>query len=236
MKLSIITINKNNAHGLAKTIDSIKIQIFTDYEYILIDGDSNDDSKNIISKNKKIINKLVSEKDEGIYSAMNKGIALASGEYIHLLNSGDIYSNSNVLNNIFKNDNLKSICCSVFKEINNKKKIIKPKVLISENFVSVAHPGLILHRSIYAKSQYKTKYKIVADNLFIYQNIKPNIASIYNDILVIMEPGGVSSNFSLKHEIEKFKLLWNEDYRKDKKILLQIKYILDFVYQLRRIF
>lgn len=99
-KISIVTINLNNAIGLQKTIDSIFSQTFTNYECIIIDGGSNDGSKEIIELNNKKFNYWISENDTGIYNAMNKGIRFAKGEYILFLNSGDILINNRILETI----------------------------------------------------------------------------------------------------------------------------------------
>lgn len=96
-KLSIITINRNNAAGLLKTIESVVSQTFTDFEYIVIDGASTDESVNIIMNYANKIDYWVSEPDNGIYNAMNKGILQAKGEYLLFLNSGDWLYNENAI-------------------------------------------------------------------------------------------------------------------------------------------
>ena len=90
MQFSIITVNLNNAEGLRKTIESVVNQTFTDYEYIIIDGGSTDNSVDVIKEYAEIITYWVSEKDQGIYNAMNKGIKAASGNVICFINSGDV--------------------------------------------------------------------------------------------------------------------------------------------------
>lgn len=90
MKVSIITINYNNAKGLEKTITSIVSQDRSDFEYIVIDGNSSDQSVDIIKKHEAHITYWISEPDSGIYNAMNKGIKQAKGEYVLFINSGDI--------------------------------------------------------------------------------------------------------------------------------------------------
>jgi glycosyltransferase involved in cell wall biosynthesis len=98
IKLSIITINYNNLSGLQKTMQSVFDQTWNDFEYIIIDGGSTDGSKELIELNSNKINYWVSEIDNGIYNAMNKGISIALGEYIYFLNSGDyLYDNSILL-------------------------------------------------------------------------------------------------------------------------------------------
>ena len=95
--ISIITINYNNASGLEKTIRSVVEQTYNEYEYIIIDGASLDKSKEVIQEYQRYIDFWCSEKDSGIYNAMNKGIQKASGEYLLFLNSGDVLHNSAVL-------------------------------------------------------------------------------------------------------------------------------------------
>ena len=91
MKLSIITINRNNAAGLEKTLQSVVAQSFKEFEYIVIDGASTDGSVDVIKKYESQFARLkwVSEPDKGIYNAMNKGLHMASGDYIQILNSAD---------------------------------------------------------------------------------------------------------------------------------------------------
>ena len=100
-KLSVITINFNNAIGLEKTIKSVIEQKFTDFEFVIIDGDSSDGSKEIIKKYSNKISYWVSEKDKGIYNAQNKGIERAIGEYCLFLNSGDYLVDTTVFQTVF---------------------------------------------------------------------------------------------------------------------------------------
>ena len=97
--ISVITPVKNGGKILKNTIESIKRQSFKNYEYKVIDGLSNDKTEEKINSNKKYINNYIREKDEGIYDAMNKGIKLASGEYISIINSDD-YLNSNAFGKV----------------------------------------------------------------------------------------------------------------------------------------
>ena len=102
--LSIITVNLNNKEGLHKTLISVFNQEYNDYEYIVIDGGSKDNSKEILIEFSKATLKdfkWISEPDSGIFEAMNKGIRLATGEYLLFLNSGDFLVNNNVLDDVF---------------------------------------------------------------------------------------------------------------------------------------
>jgi glycosyltransferase involved in cell wall biosynthesis len=96
-KLSIITINYNNLEGLKRTVESVVNQTWQEFEYLVIDGGSTDGSAAYIESQSEHIDYWVSEADQGIYSAMNKGIEVATGEYLFFLNSGDVLYNDNVL-------------------------------------------------------------------------------------------------------------------------------------------
>ena len=101
--LSIITINYNNIEGLKKTIESVLMQTYIDFEWIVIDGGSTDGSKELLEKYDDHFSYWVSEKDSGIYPAMNKAISLIKGKYCQFLNSGDLFSSAYALNEVMKN-------------------------------------------------------------------------------------------------------------------------------------
>lgn len=100
MILTVVTINRNNAAGLSKTIQSVLDQSFKDYEYIVVDGASTDESVAIIKELESCFDgrlKWASEPDSGIYNAMNKGLAMATGDYVEFLNSGDCLASADVV-------------------------------------------------------------------------------------------------------------------------------------------
>lgn len=100
-KISIITVCYNAGSDLEKTIESVILQNYDNLEYIVIDGGSTDDTEKIINKYRNHIDKCVSESDNGIYDAMNKGIKIATGEWLNFMNAGDIFYNNHVLSDIF---------------------------------------------------------------------------------------------------------------------------------------
>ncbi len=103
-KLSIITVNLNQADGLARTLDSVREQTFRDFEHIVVDGGSTDGSLEVIKARTDGLAFWVSEPDAGIYAAMNKGLRRAQGEYVYFLNSGDRLFASGTLAQIFAED------------------------------------------------------------------------------------------------------------------------------------
>ena len=108
MLFSIITVNYNNAIGLKRTIESVFVQTSDDFEYIVIDGGSTDESLVLLESNNTKIDYWVSEKDKGVYDAMNKGWQVANGKFCLFLNSGDVFYDANVLLNVSKYIDLKA--------------------------------------------------------------------------------------------------------------------------------
>ena len=152
--LSIITINLNNADGLERTIESVLNQTYNDYEYIIIDGASNDKSVEIIKKYSHRVTHWISEKDSGIYNAMNKGIKLANGKYCQFLNSGDLLFDNNTLSNIFKSSHNDDIIYGniMFNYMNGITLLAKmPRVITLKNMIrsTIWHPGSFIKRSLF---------------------------------------------------------------------------------------
>lgn len=103
-KVSIITVCYNSEKEIELTLKSVSEQLYSNIEYIIVDGKSSDATLNIVGKYKNIVDILISEKDNGIYDAMNKGVAASSGEWVIFMNSGDCFADKNVLKNIFENN------------------------------------------------------------------------------------------------------------------------------------
>ena len=174
-QLSIITINYDNAKGLEKTINSVVEQSFQDFEYLVIDGGSNDDSVNVIKQESRI-NYWVSEKDGGIYDAMNKGIMKATGHYLLFLNSGD-YLCENVLQSIFNQNHTHDIVYGNMKINWGGSKVTEgfmPDQITIEHMVkdTLWHPVSFIKKDLFNKfGLYNTNYKIVADYDFFFKTI-----------------------------------------------------------------
>ncbi|MFC5413069.1 glycosyltransferase family 2 protein [Larkinella bovis] len=174
MKLSIITINLNSKKGLEKTINSVLMQLFCDYEYILIDGDSNDESRATIYKYTDKFAYWVSEPDNGIYHAMNKGIRAAKGEYCLFLNSGDWLATPTILENIFANKPQADLIAGdvyFFDTLTNSIKWFVPspdRITAKTLFLgTLPHQATFIRRSLFSKfGLYNEQLKIASDWLF----------------------------------------------------------------------
>ena len=165
MKLSIITINRNNAIGLEQTIKSVISLKYSNFEYIVIDGASTDNSIDIIRKYASSITFWISEPDKGIYNAMNKAVDFASGEYIFFLNSGDIFTDGCSFD-FMNNATTDFIFTSVI--MNNKHIRIKstpPKRLNKfDLYEGICHQATIIKRSVFIEQgKYDEEFKIIAD-------------------------------------------------------------------------
>lgn len=124
MKISIITVVLNRANTIRRTIESVISQSYKDIEYIIIDGGSTDGTLDIVNSYRDKIDVIISEKDNGIYDAMNKGLGIATGDVIGFLNSDDYYTNSMALEKVvekFKSNNIDAVFADiVFTNENNK--------------------------------------------------------------------------------------------------------------------
>ena len=100
MKISIITVCFNSQETIKDTIESVINQSYSNIEYLIIDGKSSDNTLEIINQYKKHVNFFISEKDQGIYDAINKGILNATGDIIGLLHADDIFDNNQVIENV----------------------------------------------------------------------------------------------------------------------------------------
>ncbi|GHU12803.1 glycosyl transferase [Spirochaetia bacterium] len=170
MKLSIITVNKNNAPGLEKTIKSVVCQTFRDFEYIVIDGASTDGSVNIIKEYVTGINYWVSEADTGIYSAMNKGIQKAAGEYCLFLNSADCLISPTTLENVFNEIDMSSdIYYSDLQKSNFDYTSIP--VNANVNYIignTMNHQNMLIRRTLFCDHGfYDENISLVADTEFL---------------------------------------------------------------------
>jgi len=175
-KLSIITINYNNKEGLSRTIKSVLDQTWQEFEYLIIDGGSNDGSQGVIDSNSNFLTHRVSEKDKGIYHAMNKGIKASSGTYLLFLNSGDVLRGPSVLEDANHQLQHFDIVYTDLELINNGKSRIDsfPDILsfkqVAYNYLP--HPSSFIKRELFEKyGLYDESLKICSDWKFFTEVI-----------------------------------------------------------------
>jgi len=211
VKITIITVVKNNNSGIKKTIASIRLQDNQNIEHIIVDGLSNDGTVNTIFEMKDENTIIISEKDSGLYDAINKGIKIATGDIIGILHSGDVYAASNILSiveNKFSTKNIDALYADVDFVDSNGLVIRKysSKYFSRENIkngIIMAHTSLFLSRYLYLKyGLYNENYKIAGDFDFICRLFKNNIRYEYdNQIYIKMINGGISNKSILNRLI-----------------------------------
>lgn len=201
MLFSIITINFNNKKGLINTLESIGNQEFTNFEHIIIDGNSNDGSLEVLNKINKYNVIWISENDRGIYHAMNKGILMSKGKYLIFINSGDNFSNNYCLDVINKKkEDFDIVYSNMIIQNETTSTEIKYQDIISTQLLLTSgfpHPGSAIKRELFnIVGLYNENYKIISDWIFFFTAIVKHNAS-YNHIpepLVIFNADGISSN------------------------------------------
>jgi glycosyltransferase involved in cell wall biosynthesis len=212
MKISIITVTYNSAKFLENCLRSIASQQHKNVEHIVIDGASTDETIKILNNKKKHIKKLISEPDKGIYDAMNKGIKLAQGDIIGILNSDDFYLNNKILSRVsklFENNPSLDACYSDLIYVNqlDTSKIVrfwKSSKFIETSFLRgwcPPHPTLFVRRSVYKHfGVFNTNYKLASDTDLMFRFFEINkITNIYvPEIWVAMRLGG-ATNKNLKN-------------------------------------
>ena len=219
LTVSIITVSYNSFGTISDTIKSVLAQTYSNIEYIIIDGSSNDGTRELISSFGNKISKFVSEPDKGIYDAINKGIRLATGDIVGILNSDDFFYDNNVIERVavaFEENEIDAVFGDVqFVDPEKTSKIIR--YYSSKKFNPAkfkfgfmpAHPSFYVKRELFEKlGYYKTDYKIAADYELLIRFLYVNqIKYKYIEMpFVSMRTGGVSnksicSNVTLNKEI-----------------------------------
>lgn len=219
LKISIITVSYNSKKTIKETIESVLSQTYPNIEYIMIDGSSTDGTIDIIKSFRNKIHKFISEPDNGIYNAMNKGFKLATGDIVGILNSDDFFYNSTVIEkvaHVFLTAGIDVVYGDVqFVDPKNINKIVRyysSKSFNPQKFKNgfmPAHPSFYAKRELFEKlGYYKENYQIAADyELLIRFLYKNKLKSKYLEMpFVSMRTGGISnkslmSNYILNKEI-----------------------------------
>jgi len=213
-KISIITVNLNNAVGLEKTIQSVIEQIYPPFEFIVIDGESHDNSIEIIKKNESFLTYWISEKDTGVFNAMNKGIKKSTGDYCLFLNSGDSFASTHVLKDIFntKKYDAPFINGNQINDFGNYQKKVPAlnRSLTLYDFYTgtIKHQATFIRRDLFDKyGLYDESLRIISDWKFFLQTIGiHNEQPAFVDVdIVNFEWNGISTNseYLEKHRKER---------------------------------
>ncbi|MBN2568719.1 MAG: glycosyltransferase [Deltaproteobacteria bacterium] len=173
-KVTIITVTYNDAGNLLKTIDSVVSQTYKNKEYIVIDGGSGDGTRELLTKYDSVIDNWVSEPDEGIFHAMNKGSQKATGEWIIFLNSGDVFFNDHVLEDIYSKavpaniDVIYGDAVYFYGEMRYKEFRKAGDLRYFWKGLMTSHQSFFLRRKIMERYQFDLRYKVAADFYYLY--------------------------------------------------------------------
>jgi glycosyltransferase involved in cell wall biosynthesis len=202
-QISVITVCKNVASDLERTIQSVLMQNFKDYEYIIIDGKSSDNTFKILKQYEKQITKIISESDTGIYDAMNKGISLAAGRYLLFLNAGDELLHENILNiaaeridknpvDIFFGHTLEVDKKTGLAYVRSQRPYLNNLILFRQ---TIAHQAAFISRRAFEKyGKYDNSLCVVADwEWFLRAVLRFKASYYYHDfVCTLFELGGLS--------------------------------------------
>lgn len=241
MKISIITVVYNNEKTIKEAIESVLNQYYSNIEYIIIDGNSSDTTVNIINEYKDKLGYFISEKDNGIYDAMNKGIKAATGDVIGILNSDDLYQDTNVIETVMNQFNKNPSIDIVYGDLVYVKNDNVNKVVRNwksnpyynrffENGNVPPHPSLFVKKTVYEKAgHFNLDFKLAADYEFMLRIFKKhNFNSKYiNRVIVKMRLGGATNqSFSniKKQNIEILKA-WKHNHLKLPFLLMPLRII-----------
>ena len=204
MRVSIITTAYNSAKTIEETIQSVKNQSYKDMEHIIVDGNSTDGTLDIILKYPHL--KYISEKDNGLYDAMNKGISMASGEIIAILNSDDLYQNTQAIENVvdtFKGNKVDCVLSNIeifedsTRKVTRKYSAKKWKMWMFRIGWQPPHPGFFAKSSVYKKhGSFDTQFRISADFDFMFRVLYHHKALYQklDKVTVSMRAGGISQS------------------------------------------
>ena len=209
VKLSVITVCYNEKHRLERTIKSVAAQDYPEIEHIIIDGGSSDGSIDIINSHAQSNCKWISEKDNGVYDAMNKGIDLASGDWINFLNAGDCYHNDNIVKKVLSSKkpdtNLIYGDTYLFSSKHEPIRRLNAEILTRK---TIRKGMIVCHQAIFVKKdimpKYNLSFKLLADYSWLIDIMKNNnVNLVYINIPVVnYELGGLSQKRFINNFIE----------------------------------
>ena len=198
--VSVITVVYNGANHLAQTIESVLSQRYENLEYVVIDGGSSDGTVDILRRFDNHIDYWLSERDYGLYDAMNKGLALASGELTHLLNADDYYHDPNVVSDVVAKvlaDGLASIYAGDTLMMADDRSWLEPCTAVRSLYYRIPfmHPSCFIPRALYERhGRYDLKYRIAADAELLMRFMKHGVAvKPLQRTCTVMRHGGLSS-------------------------------------------
>lgn len=202
-KISVVTVNFNNAAGLEKTIINVLNQSYKNIEFIIVDGGSTDSSLLVIEQYRDQLDIVIIEKDKGVYDAMNKGIKASSGKWINFMNSGDVFYQTDTLHNTF--ERIIPMGVKLIYGCQYKYNCVCPPLpmeFLELGIIHACHQAMFFDSSIIYNCEYTiyADYDLVAR---IYKS-KPSSLLYINEVICEFEGGGISSVASKEKRSDKY--------------------------------
>lgn len=197
--ISIVTVSYNAVLTIEQTILSVINQTYPNVEYIIIDGGSTDGTVDIIKKYEDKIAYWVSEPDKGIYDAMNKGVVVATGEWINFMNAGDIFTDGDVIDKLFHQNIIINRVGIVFGDtlvvFRNREKIVRFGDDTYHKIMPSCHQSIFCRRNLLVSNPFDLRYKIAADYNFFFQLKQRKVEFQYIQLVVAIYDAtdGISS-------------------------------------------
>lgn len=233
-KITVVTITYNCANFLQATLDSVFEQDYPNVEYIVVDGASSDGTLDMIKANSDRITRYVSEPDGGIYDAMNKGIAIATGDYINFMNAGDTFYSKTSISDCFAvaDKSADIICADALYVTSAGEYVYRARPIeSSKSQMTISHQATFIRTSLHKEMPYDTSYRLAGDLDFFYKAYKKGFK--YNYIRVIAArfdaEGGQSFNNYRKVYSEMARL-----FGLDRKFGWKIRFELGYAWYLIR--
>ncbi len=227
-KVSIVTVVFNGAKAMEATIKSVLNQSYSPIEYIIVDGGSSDGTQAIIEKYSNHIAKYISEKDTGIYDAMNKGVKMATGEWVNFMNCGDTFHDNKIVQNIFEKnrDGFDFIYGDYIADYSHKgQRLIKASLPQPPHQMVLSHQSVFARTAALLKFPFDTQYRISADLKFYEQCWHHELKFHYfPQVISIRSHAGLSEvNRSLAFKETEQVLFEFYDHDKIKRLMQRIK-------------
>lgn len=233
-KLSIVTATYNRINTLRICLESVKKQIYQNFEHIIIDNNSTDGTAELIEEYKQSVSysvKYVREQDTGIYNALNKGIKNSSGEWIHFLHSDDYYLDEKIIQKVFSKtypDDTMLLAADVLYGKNSQEyEYRKAQLDPQTNKANYCHTGLFINKKFFEQyGLYEEKYKIISDIIHEYR-FYPKVKNILLGFpIIFMADTGTSSKYSYKEQYER---MLEAIFYSDRSVRDKIKSVLSFL-------
>ncbi len=232
--ITIVTVSFNAEDNIENTILSVINQDYENIEYIVIDGGSTDATVSIIKKYEERITKWISEKDEGIYDAMNKGIIMGHGEWVTFRNCGDLFAEKDSLSKVFARiypDDVMVVHGNCYRTCEYGYRIGRPNPLSRYKVeMPIIHPATFIRLSLHKKWLFDKSYRVAADYNMIYKCIEAGLKFEHVDEPIVIFPKGGYSDQNWQIALADMMRIQNRVYNFSGLLLFLFRYIYIFIH------